>query len=275
MIKKFFNYDKNDSLIRDGIILFAATMIANASGYIYHLGMGRILGPADYGSLGAILSLLYILLVPFNVIQTTISKFVAKFKANNKENKIKYLFFYSLKKLFFFSIISIVLFLAISPFIAGFINISTHNLFIISILIPFVLLLPINRGMFQGLQTFKPLGVNIVIEALSKLFFGFILVFFGFGLSGAIIGIILSYVIPLIFSLFQLKNSYSRKHDDIEIKNIYRYSFPVLITMLSLTAFYSLDVILVKHYFNDVSSGFYAAAALLGRIVFFASLSIL
>ena len=92
IIKKFLKYDKNDSLIRDGIILFTATMIANASGYIYHLGMGRILGPADYGALGAILSLLYILLVPFNVIQTTLSKFVAKFKANDQENKIRYLF---------------------------------------------------------------------------------------------------------------------------------------------------------------------------------------
>ena len=274
MIKKFFKYDKNDSLIRDGIILFTATMIANASGYIYHLGMGRILGPADYGALGAILSLLYILLVPFNVIQTTISKFVAKFKANGQENKIKYLFYYSLKKLFILSIVSLVLFIIISPFIASFINISTHNLFIISILIPFVLLLPVNRGFFQGYQTFKPLGINIVIEAFSKLIFGFILVLLGFGLSGAIIGIILSYVIPLIASFFWLGKSYSKKSEDIEIKSIYKYSFPVLLTMLSLTAFYSLDVILVKHYFNDLSSGFYAAASLLGRIVFFASLSI-
>ena len=96
----------------------------------------------------------------------------------------------------------------------------------------------------------------------------------GFGLSGAIIGIILSYVIPLIASFFWLGKSYSKKSEDIEIKSIYKYSFPVLLTMLSLTAFYSLDVILVKHYFNDLSSGFYAAASLLGRIVFFASLSI-
>ncbi|MBS3162246.1 oligosaccharide flippase family protein [Candidatus Woesearchaeota archaeon] len=278
IIKKFLKYDKNDSLIRDGIILFTATMIANASGYIYHLGMGRILGPADYGALGAILSLLYILLVPFNVIQTTLSKFVAKFKANDQENKIRYLFYYSLKKLSLYGIILAIIsgffwYNTIFPFLNLKYGISL--VIVMSILVFFIFLLPINRGILQGLQTFKPLGINIVIEAITKLFFGFLLVMLGFGIVGAFIGIVLSYIIPFIISLWPLKKRYlSKKVEDIEIKSIYKYSFPVLITMLSLTAFYSLDVILVKHYFNDISSGFYAAAALLGRIVFFASLSI-
>ncbi len=54
-IKKILNYEKDDSLIRDGIILFSATMIANFASYLYHFGMGRFLGPAEYGALGAIL----------------------------------------------------------------------------------------------------------------------------------------------------------------------------------------------------------------------------
>ena len=41
-----------------------------------------------------------------------------------------------------------------------------------------------------------------------------------------------------------------------------------------MTALYSFDVFLVKHYFIEQDAGFYAAASLLGKIIFFASLSI-
>ena len=49
----------------------------NATLLCFNIVLTFFLGPAEYGVLGAILSLLYLLLVPFNVIQTTISKFVA------------------------------------------------------------------------------------------------------------------------------------------------------------------------------------------------------
>jgi len=274
IIKKILNYQKDDSLIRDGIILFTATMIGNFAAYLFHFGMGRFLGPAEYGVLGAILSLLYLLLVPFNVIQTTISKFVAKFKAQNEENKIKYLFYKALRRLLIVGIIGLIIFLILSPWISEFLKINKKNIMMLSIIVPFVLLLPINRGVLQGFQKFKALGVNLIIEALTKLAIGFLLVLMGFGLRGAVIGIILSYIIPFLSSLILLRKEYSKKEENIEEKTIYKYSIPVLITLLSLTAFYSIDVMLVKHYFDEISAGQYAAMAILGRIVFFASLAI-
>ncbi len=274
IIKKLLRYEKDDSLIRDGIILFTATMIANAAGYIYHFGMGRFLGPADYGALGAILSLLYLLLVPFNVIQTTISKFVAKFKAENKLDSINYLLYRSLRKLLILGIILLIIFIAMSRLLSGFLKIDQLSIVIFLLVTPLTLLLPVNRGVFQGMQSFKKLGANIVVEALSKLVVGFVLVLLGFKLAGAVLGIVMSYLFSFGFSLFKLRKKYSRKYAEIEKSSIYKYSIPVLVTLLSLTAFYSIDVILVKHYFDGVSSGYYAAAALLGRIVFFATLAI-
>ena len=267
-------YEKDDSLIRDGIILFTATMIGNFASFLYHFGMGRFLGPVEYGALGAILSIFYFILVPFNVIQTTISKFVAKFKAENEEKKINYLFYKSIKKLFIIGIISTIIFLILSPIIADFVKIKTINMIILAIIIPFALLLPINRGVFQGLQTFKKLGANIIIETTAKLAVGFMLVLIGYRLIGAVIGLVAAYVIPFIISIIQLKKYYSKYQQDIKQKEIYKYSIPVLITLLSLTAFYSVDVIIIKHYMSETDAGYYAATAILGRIVFFATLAI-
>ncbi|MCD4666593.1 hypothetical protein K8R47_02170, partial [archaeon] len=72
IIKKILKYDKEDSLIRDGIILVSSSLILSIAGYFYHFYMGRTLGPESYGILGVILSVVYILLVPAQVIQTTI-----------------------------------------------------------------------------------------------------------------------------------------------------------------------------------------------------------
>ena len=103
-LRKLFKYTKEDSLIRDSFILFIATMIMNLAGFLYHFVMGRVLGPADYGILGVVLSLFYILLVPFNVIQTSISKFVAMFKAKGDNKSISNLFVRASRKLLLISI---------------------------------------------------------------------------------------------------------------------------------------------------------------------------
>ena len=85
-IKSFLlkGYKKDDSLIRDSVILFSATMILNITGFIFHFFMGRVLGPSSYGTLGALWSLLYLLIVPTVTIQNTLSKFSSELKAEKE-----------------------------------------------------------------------------------------------------------------------------------------------------------------------------------------------
>src|SRR3989344_5369358 len=273
-LKKIFKYTKEDSLVRDSFILFIATMVMNLAGFLYHFVMGRMLGPESYGILGVVLSLIYILLVPFNVIQTSISKFVSKFKAKKDNKSISNLFRRSLKKLFFISLILVILSFFISFFLADFLKIPVQILWVVIIAIPFLLLLPIDRGVLQGLQNFKSLGKNFIIESLTKFFVGLILVFLCFGLFGAVFGIVSSYILAFIFGFLVLKKYFRKYNKNLDTKVIYKYSIPVFVVLLTLTLFYSLDIVMVKHYFDELNAGYYAAFSLLGRIVFFASFSI-
>ncbi len=273
-LKKFLKYTKEDSLIRDSFILFIATMIMNLGAFFYHFVIGRMLGPSDYGVLGVVLSLFYILLVPLYVIQTSLSKFVAEFKAKKNIKSISTLFFKSIKKLIVVGLILFVLFLIISFFLADFLNIPKSLLWIVALAVPFVFLLPIDRGILQGLQNFKILGLNFVIESFTKFLIGIGLVFLGFGIYGAVFGIVAAYITAFACGFFSLRKYFKNYKKDINTKSIYSYSWPVFIVLLTLTLFYSLDVILVKHYFDSLNSGYYAAFAILGRIAFFASFSI-
>lgn len=276
MIKKFLNYlfKQDKKLMRNSVGLFFSMFVLNIAGYIFHFFVGRTLGPEDYGIFGAVLSLIYIITIPMNTLQTSITNFVSNFKAKNEVNKINYLLKKSLKKAFIISILITALFLIISPLIAYFLNTEKISPFLsVGLFLFFSLILPVNRGVLQGLQNFKELGWNYIIEGIIKLVFGIILIYL-IGLNGAILAFGLSYTIPFIISFMFLK-PFMKNGEKVDIRGIYKYSFPVLIMLTSLTLFYSIDVILVKHFFSAVDAGYYAAISLLaGKIVFFGSISI-
>src|SRR3989344_1101942 len=84
----------------------------------------------------------YLLTVPFNTIQTAISKFVSQFKVNNAYGKIHFLLNASFKRLFLYSVLGAIIFLLISPFLANFLHVPLHPVWVVSLFLFFALLLP-------------------------------------------------------------------------------------------------------------------------------------
>src|SRR3989344_4563940 len=251
---------KGDDFYKNSIFIFAASLIMNATGYFYHFFVGRVLGPSAYGVLGTLLTILYIINVPFNTIQTTISKFTTNLKTNNEINSVNYLLRSSLKKILIYSSIVFLGYIILSRFIADFLKITNIlPVILIGTLVVFALLLAVTWGVIQG---------------FIKLGLGVLLVLFGLGVNGAVIAIALSFLLPFLLTLFTLKKYFSKGEKKYSTKDIFHYSIPVLIAMMSITLLFSLDVFLVKHYFSDIESGYYAALAMLGKVIYFGSISI-
>lgn len=269
----FFNYAKDNSLIRDGFLLFSATMILNFSSYLFHFYMGRVLGPSDYGILGALLSIVYFISVPFNTIQTTVTKTVSELVVEKDYEKIKYFIKKLLRVLFVLSIILILIFILLINPISIFLKIPVNSLFVLSFFILVAMVLPIVRGVLQGLQLFKKLSFNLVFEGITKILFGFLLVRFGLGVNGAISAIIISYVVPFVIALYYIKFLFLHKEKKFSSKS-FNYSIPVLLALSCLTAFFTVDVIIVKHFFSEVEAGYYAALSIIGKTIFFATFSV-
>jgi O-antigen/teichoic acid export membrane protein len=52
MIKiKLFNSVRNSSFLKGSLLLFAGSLIGNIAGYVYHIAVGRILGPEKYATI--------------------------------------------------------------------------------------------------------------------------------------------------------------------------------------------------------------------------------
>lgn len=266
---------RNKSLIKDNFTLFLGFFILNVLGYLFHFYAGRKLGPSDYGVFGSLLSLIYIIGMPLTAIQTTITKFVADFKAKEEYEKISYLLVASLKKIFLIGIIITVIYLILSPIIASFLKIeSTTPVILIGGFLFLALLLPITRGFLQGLQRFGQLSNSFILEGIVKFGFGLILIPTFLRVNGAIISFVLAYLFPFVLTLYFLRKIYRNTKEKFDSEEIYKYSLPVIIMLVSLTLFYTIDILLVKHFFSSVEAGYYAALTLIGKVIFFGSMSI-
>ena len=275
-IKSFLlkGYKKDDSLIRDSVILFSATMILNITGFIFHFFMGRVLGPSSYGTLGALWSLLYLLIVPTVTIQNTLSKFSSELKAEKEYGKIKYLTSHTLKAFSIFAVIGLIIYLIASKFIAEFLHIPITPVLIFGGFFAFAILLPVSRGIIQGLQRFKTLGLNMGFEGIAKVVFGVIFVLLGLGVNGAALAVFLAFLFSFIITYFPLKKVFKYKSEEYSLKPMYRYFIPMFISLLILTSFYSMDIIIIKHFFDSEIAGKYAAVSLIGKTIFFATIAI-
>ena len=68
--------------------MIGGSMFVNATNYVYHVLMGRILGPVDYGVLASVFALLYIVsIVPMST-SVAIAKFVSSAKDKKEEAEI-------------------------------------------------------------------------------------------------------------------------------------------------------------------------------------------
>lgn len=235
--------------------------------------MGRALGPYQYGIFGSLFAISYIIYVLTNTIQTGSARFISKFIGENKKEMISVFSKGLLKRMFVLGISIFVILVILSNPITIYLKIDsiTPVIFLASIFI-FSTLLPVNLGIIQGLEKFFSLGINMILSFSAKLIFGILLVMIGFGVNGAISGVVIGFIVALIFSYFPIRNylhQNSKNKNKFNFSELYVYSFPTMIAMFCFSVPANMDVILAKHFFESNTAGIYTAATVLGKIILF------
>ena len=265
---------RKEELVKGSLVLFVMINIFNVLNYLFQFFMARLLGPGDYGTLAALMSLIYIFSIPTESIQTIITKYTTKLKINNENNKINFLIKKSTRKALRVSFIFFILFLPIGFFLSYFLDINFYLLILTSFLIFYSFLIPICRGALQGMKKFADLGLNMVLEGFFKVLFSIILVIGGLKVYGAIGGMIIGAVIALILILLNLRKTLGYKEEKTAFPGIYGYSLPIFVSIISIVLIYSLDMLLAKRFFSPEIAGNYAVISMLGKIILFGTFSI-
>ncbi|OGC68288.1 hypothetical protein A2415_01835 [candidate division WWE3 bacterium RIFOXYC1_FULL_39_7] len=123
----------------------------------------------------------------------------------------------------------------------------------------------------QGLLVFWGQVGPTLVSSIGKLVMGLGLVYIGWGVFGAVLGIFLSVMLAYGYGLYLIRTQdFSQKYKQIKLKPFVVYAFPVLVQALAFTSLFTVDLILVKHYLPEFDAGLYAALSTLGKIIYFA-----
>lgn len=276
MKKKLLDIIGGNLLIKGSLIVLVGSVFSNLGSYLFHLVMGRLLGPADYGILESLISIIVLLGIPVSVMSLIVVKFVSQ-NSGQKEGISAFLKYVG-KKFSVFGLFFLAVFLLLSPLFARLTKINSFPLFLgIGLTAYLSIGLSIISSTLQGEKRFKELSYFSVFTTWSKLLVGVFLVLLGWRMFGAVYSMVISSVLALVFGfsflrsryfLKKMKPNFSFKKSFMKIE---QYSLLVLLAVLSLSSLVYTDIILARYYLLPVEAGQYAALSVMGKIIFFAS----
>lgn len=272
LLKKAFSH----TLFRGSAIMFVGGSAVNAGNYVFHLLMGRLLGPSGYGVLESIISSLYILSIIPMAINLAIVKFVSGAKGRGDDKGISDFYFWTKNKIIILGAGISLLLLLFLPIWQKFLQLNDFRLLLFSFLaVPFSLLLLVVRSFFTGVLDFLSYNFSTIAEVLLKIILALIFVFAGWYVFGVVFAMFLTTALTYFFSVRLLKFKKTEvKADFSQTKELAVYALPAMLAVFSFYSLFSTDIILVKHYFSSFDAGIYASLSILGKIIFFASSSL-
>jgi len=260
-------------IARGSLLIFIANTSVNFGNFLYNLLMARLLGKADYGVLGSLLSLLVIVGLPLSILNLHLIKAVSAYSGVGKIGKIKSLYQDLSWKFLGFGLLVTIILLVLTPLLTGFLHLDNMvPLILIAVFSSAGGISVLYNSILNGLLAFGYLAFNGIGEIIVKLVSSVALTFY-FGFIGAVIGSALGGIFRLAAGILELKSIFRktvREKSRFALLNL-KDIMPVVVATLILNSIINIDIILVRHFFPDAVSGEYVALSTVSKIIFYAT----
>lgn len=270
LFKKLISHE----LISGTFYIFLGSMLANFLAFILNLFLARSLSYADYAIFASLLSVITLISIPANSLNAIIVKFATVYFVKKENNKLKILYLLFFKLILGFSLFLIIFFSVLAVPLTNYLKLG--NLWypvITSLAISVLFFNNLNIAFLQSLLRFRFISFITAFGGIVKLAFGVLLVFLGYRAFSGLWSIFFMTAGMFLVAFFPLMKILKTKPTETKItldtKQIFSYALPAFITILFLTSFTSMDVILVKHFFSPHLAGFYAGLSLIGKVIFY------
>lgn len=282
---------RSNRLLSGSALFFVSTTIVNGGNYLFNLILGRWLGPALFADVSIIITLFLLLTFITAGFQQTAAKFAAMYSADNDDgnatvrSRLNALRAWLNRRSWIVGILVAATVGGGAFFWQDFFHTTSPWLFIIfAVGLPFYFVQGIDRGLLQGQMRFGLLATSYQAEMWTRLSVGLLLVAIGWAAEGAVTGLTLSIIVTWLVADYGLRSlrRQAPKQDAVprttlsaeDRAAIWRFALPVLMVETSLILINNSDVLIVKRFFESTTAGHYAALALIGRIVFFGTWSV-
>jgi O-antigen/teichoic acid export membrane protein len=257
-------------LVSGSLIMLVGWSVVSAMNFGYNVIIARFLGPADFGHTTAIGTLLMLA----SAITLSFQLVCAKFVARNDDLAGKAEVYRNLRRRAW--MVGIALGTALVLLSAPLSNyLRLPNPWLVILLaagIAFYVPLGVKRGGLQGTYAFTRLATNFILEVAVKLIATLALIEGGMGVNGAVaalaISVIVSYFYPVRDVLLEPEPAGS-------IPASFGEGMQAIVFFIGQVLINNIDIVLVKHLFHPEDAGLYAAASLVGRVVYLASWSVI
>lgn len=259
------------NVVWNSFLVTAASLVAAAISYIYNpFLIAPILGPKNIAVLGTFLFLTYALSFPQQPVSMTLIRFISHYAALHKPNKIAALIRHTLRRFTLYSVIATGFLLMVAPYLRNFLNLKTLLPILGAILLAyFGLVRSIVWTSLQGQLQFGRYSTVTILDPVFRLLLGGCLVVFGKNVWGAMLGYVGGYLASTLCALWSLRQTlFLPSQEALEHKAMRSFSIPAWIYSAYLAFAWSVDGLMVKHYFSDIEAGYYVAAATLAKMMF-------
>jgi O-antigen/teichoic acid export membrane protein len=251
------------------IIMLVGSGLVSAVNFGYNVAVARMLGPAAFGHAAAAVTLLMLVSAITLSFQLVCAKFVARNETDGGKARV-----YSTltrRALLVGCILGTALLLA-SNYVAAYLNLPSRWIVVLLALgIAFYIPLGVKRGGLQGTCSFGRLSWNFLLEAFTKFVGAVILIQLGYGVYGAVAAISVSVVLAYFFPAVPAE---LKIHPTAGLPASFHEGMQAIVFFVGQVVINNIDILLVKHFFPSDQAGLYAAIALVGRVIYFASWSV-
>jgi O-antigen/teichoic acid export membrane protein len=280
-LKQLVRTIRSSKFLIHNLISFIGSVGIGALNYLYYPAIGRLLEPHVFGEVQTLVSMFLQVTIFLNVLGMLTINIITNGPEGGEPDRVVL----ELEKLaFLVSLLLLTVTVMGAPLLQKFFHFGDSLPFVMLGLavvatVPFTF----HSAYLRATNMFGLASWAGIVGGGAKILFSAVLVLAGFGTTGAILGIALSQFLSFVYAAY-----HARRHGFHEslFRGVFslpdlrlilpelKYALLVFVTSLSITALYSIDIVVVKHFFNARTAGLYAGVAAVARIIFFLTASI-
>ena len=252
---------------RGAVSFLIATAGVNVSNFLFHIIVSRLLGPAHYGAVGSILSILSLIAVPVGAAQLAVTQAVIGHISHGETFSLSKL----IRRACLVGIFAMLAFATLTPTIDGFLHLSTpFPLYMVAAWIPLATVGAVLQGALIGEYRYRAVAfAGFFGGGPIRLLFGAVMVIAGFGVTGAIVATIFAQAFTTGSLLFSARQKVRAQPQGSAVHTAKRDMMLSIASIGGYTALIGIDTFLARHFFTATVAGQYAAGAIAAHIALF------
>ncbi len=252
------------------ILIFAA-LLENVFNFLYNAYLGRVLSVEDFGLISLFGSFLFIVKIPSSALSRTVTHKTAYF-LGKYDTILKEFWRYIRHRTIIISLVITGLYLVCIPFLQRYFHENSMLPFLLFAPVWFIALVSaVDLAFLSGGMRFKVLAALAISYSLAKFLFSYVFVTVGqdeLVYAATPLAMTISFLIGWYFA-----TRTQQKHVKVDGAEIHTFPLKFFISSaiikMAEIAFFTMDIILAKHFLSPIEAGQYSLISLVGKMIFF------